>query len=139
MNVLHWQFTPTSTLISIVIISMFHVRSSFDTPCLGPTSRTRLRARDHSTSSTLISGKGGAGGPSSLHTTLEGPTNGVYMWMQDGCKVYMHSYMTSNGSCFMVTWTVFTKSSLGGRPNTTPGDHGTLDVHNCWFILFYHV
>ena len=27
--------------------------------------------------------------------------------MQDGCKVYMDSYMTSNGSCFMVTWTIF--------------------------------
>ena len=29
------------------------------------------------------------------------------MWMQDGCKVYMDSYMASNGSCFMVTWTIF--------------------------------
>ena len=29
------------------------------------------------------------------------------MWMQDGCKVYMDSYMTSTGSCFMVTWTIF--------------------------------
>ena len=28
-------------------------------------------------------------------------------WMQDGCKVYMDSYMVSNGSCFMVTWTIF--------------------------------
>ena len=36
------------------------------------TSYTRLRARDQYTSSTLIGGKGGAG-PSSLHTTLEGP------------------------------------------------------------------
>ena len=27
--------------------------------------------------------------------------------MQDGCKAYMDSYMASNGSCFMVTWTVF--------------------------------
>ena len=42
-------------------------------------------------------------------STLEGPTgtNGVSMWMQDGCKVYVDSYMASNGSCFMVTWTVF--------------------------------
>ena len=23
------------------------------------------------------------------------------MWMQDGCKIYMDSYMASNGSCFM--------------------------------------
>ena len=27
--------------------------------------------------------------------------------MQDGCKVYMDSYMASNGSCFMVTWIIF--------------------------------
>ena len=27
--------------------------------------------------------------------------------MQDGCKVYMDSYMTLNGSCFMVTWIIF--------------------------------
>ena len=40
---------------------------------LRATSHMRLRAHDHYTSSTLIGGKGGAG-PSSLHTTLEGPT-----------------------------------------------------------------
>ena len=45
------------------------------------TSHTRLRARDRYTSSTLIGGKGGAG-PSSLHTTLEGPTEYVNArWM----------------------------------------------------------
>ena len=27
--------------------------------------------------------------------------------MQDGCKVYVDSYMASNGSCFMVTLTIF--------------------------------
>jgi hypothetical protein len=27
--------------------------------------------------------------------------------MQDGCKVYMDSYMASNGSYFMVTWIIF--------------------------------
>ena len=27
--------------------------------------------------------------------------------MQDGGKVYMDSYMASNGSCCMVTWTIF--------------------------------
>ena len=26
--------------------------------------------------------------------------------MQDICKVYVDSYMASNGSCFMVTWIV---------------------------------
>ena len=33
----------------------------------------KLSARDHHTSSTLIAGKGG-GSPSSLHTTLDRPT-----------------------------------------------------------------
>ena len=48
---------------------------------LSATSRTRLRARDHYTSSTLIGGKSGAG-PSSLHTTLGGPTEYVIArWM----------------------------------------------------------
>ena len=41
------------------------------------TSHTRLRARDHYTSSTPIGGKGGAGGPSLRHTTLEGLTEYV--------------------------------------------------------------
>ena len=41
----------------------------------------RLRSRDHYTSRTLIGGKGGVG-PSSLHTTLEGPTEYVNArWM----------------------------------------------------------
>ena len=28
-------------------------------------------------------------------------------WMQDGCRVYVDSYMASNGSCFMLTWIIF--------------------------------
>ena len=45
------------------------------------TSHTRLRARDHYTSNTLIGGNDEAG-PSSLHTTLEGPTEYVSArWM----------------------------------------------------------
>jgi hypothetical protein len=56
------------------------------------TSHTRLRARAHYTSSTLIGGKGGAG-PSLLHTMLEGPMEHVnerWMWRTDGvweCKM----------------------------------------------------
>ena len=57
----------------------------------------RLRARDHYTLSTLIG----------------------------GCKVYMDSYMASNGSCFMVAWTKFQKPLFGGRSDTKLGDHGT--------------
>jgi hypothetical protein len=48
---------------------------------LKATSHTRLRARDHYTSSTLIGGKG-RGTPSSLHSTLEGLTKYVNArWM----------------------------------------------------------
>ena len=56
-----------------------HLQSSYtqiafsNLDILTATSHTRLSARDHSTSRTRIGGKGGAG-PSSLHTTLEGPT-----------------------------------------------------------------
>ena len=31
------------------------------------------------------------------------------------------------------------KPPLGGRSNTKPGDPGTSNAHNCWFVLFYHV
>ena len=31
------------------------------------------------------------------------------------------------------------KPLLGGRSDTKPGDHGTPNVHNRWFIIFYHV
>ena len=27
--------------------------------------------------------------------------------MQDGCRVYMDSYIASNGSCYMFNWTIF--------------------------------
>jgi hypothetical protein len=33
----------------------------------------------------------------------------------------------------------FQKPSLGGWPNTKPGDHGILNAHKHWFILIYHV
>ena len=62
------------------------------------------------------------------------------MWLQDGCKVYMDSYMASNASC-RNPWLLglFQKPPLGGRPNIKPWDHGTPNTHNRWFILFYHV
>ena len=55
--------------------------------------------------------------------------------MQDGCKVYMDSYMASSGSCFMVTCSILKTT----RPNTKPGDHGTSKPHNYWFFTFHHV
>jgi hypothetical protein len=59
-------------------------------------------------------------------------------WMQDGWKVHMDSYMASNWSCFMVTWTISTKPSFGGMLDTKLRDHGIPNAHICWFILFYH-
>ena len=62
------------------------------------------------------------------------------MWMQDGWNMYTDSYMASNGSCFMVTWTILKNHFLEGRPHTKPlGDHATPNAHNHWCILCYHV
>ena len=61
------------------------------------------------------------------------------MWMQEGCKIYMHAYMASNGSCFMITRAISRNHLLEGRPNIKSGDHGTLNSHICWFILLYYV
>jgi hypothetical protein len=93
------------------------------TTTLRATSHMRLRARHHFTSSTLIGGKGGAG-PSSLHTTLEGPMEYVNArWMK--C---LHGFLHD------IEWIMFhghldyfQKPPLGGRLNTKPGDLGTLN------------
>ena len=59
----------------------FRSKTMSDNKGLRATSHMRLTACKHYTSSTLIGGKGGAG-PSSLHTTLEGPTEYVNArWM----------------------------------------------------------
>ena len=50
-------------------------------------------------------------------------------WRQDGCKVYVDSYMASNGPCIMVTW-INLKNHLLEVGLSKPGDHGTLDAHN---------
>jgi hypothetical protein len=78
--------------------------------CARATSHTRLRARDHYTSSTLIDGKRGAS-PSSLNTMLE------------GVMEYVNAKTDVDG----------------GRPTTKPGDHDTLNAHHRWVILIYHV
>ena len=52
-------------------------------------SHTRLRAHDRYTSSTLIGGKGIAC-PSSLHTTLEGPTEYVNAWWMYSLHDFLH-------------------------------------------------
>ena len=66
-------------------------------------------------------------------------TNGVYMWMHDGCKAYMGSHVASNGSCFMATLTILENHLLEvTKPNTKPRDPSTPKSHNHWFILFHH-
>ena len=59
--------------------------------------------------------------------------------MQDGCKVYMDSYMALKWIMFHGHLDCFPKPLLGGRPNTQLGDHGTTYVYIRSFILFYHV
>ena len=44
--------------------------------------------------------------PVQVHFTLRLRDQRI-MCLQDGCKVYMDSYMALNGSCLMVTWTIF--------------------------------
>ena len=46
------------------------------------------------------------------------------IWMQDGCKVFVDSYMASHGSCCTVTWTIFKNHLLEvGRTHTQSGDY----------------
>ena len=53
------------------------------------------------------------------------------MWMQDGCKVYMDSYVALKWIMFYGHLDYFRKPPLGGRPNTNLGDHGTSNVYYC--------
>ena len=57
----------------------------------------------------------GAGPSSLLHTTLEGGTDGVSECNMDVKSTYMDSYVASNGSCFVVTWTVLKNHLLQRR------------------------
>ena len=104
----------------------------------GATSHTRLIARDHYTSSTLIGGKGGAS-PSSLHSShYTWETNRVCECKMDVKSTWILTWHHMD-HVFMVTWTISLKPPLGDRPNTKPGDHGTPNSHNRLFTLFYHV
>jgi hypothetical protein len=44
--------------------------------------------------------------------------------------------MALNRSCVHDHVDYFQKPPLGGKPNTKPRDHGTLNAHNRSFILF---
>jgi hypothetical protein len=57
--------------------------------------------------------------------------------MHDKCKVYMDSYMASNGSCFMVTWPTFKNHLLevGLTRN-----HETMELRTLTTVgLFYFI
>ena len=66
-------------------------------------------------------------------------TNGVYMWMQDGWKVYINSYMASNGSCFKLTWTILNNqlSEVGLTQNMGTMALQTLTTIGLFYV--YHV
>ena len=60
-------------------------------------------------------------------------------WMQDGCKVYMDSYMASNGSCFMVTWTIFKNHLLEVGPTQNWETMALSTLTTIGVFYFYHV
>ena len=93
---------------------------------VGPraTAHTRLRACDHYTSSTLNSGKGGAD-LRLLHTMLEGLTE------------YVPSYVASDWSRFLITWTTLKNHLLEVRRRNTK--LGTMTLWTLITLLFYHV
>jgi hypothetical protein len=116
----------------LLIIDSWQVMSLI----LRATSHTRLRARDHYTSSTPLVEKAE---PVQVHFTLRS-SDQRSMWIQDACKVYMHGFLHG------IKWIVFhghldsfQKPPLEGRSNTKPGDHDTPNAHNRRFILFDHV
>ena len=60
--------------------------------------------------------------------------------MQDGCEVYMTSFLHG------IKWLMFPghldyfqKPPIGGSPNTKPGDHGIPESHNRWFITIIFI
>ena len=59
--------------------------------------------------------------------------------MQDGCQVYMDSYMASKWNMFHGHLDYFQKPFLRSRPNIKPRDHGIVNAYNYWFTLYNHV
>jgi hypothetical protein len=121
------------------------VREGYNANELRATSHMRPRARDHYTPSTLIGGKGGVG-PSSLHTTLEKPTEYMNARFEEPMKymnarltIYMDSYMALNGSCFVVIWIIFKNHLLEVDLTQNRETTGTLNAHNRWLIPVYRV
>jgi hypothetical protein len=68
-----------------------------------------------------------------------------YAWGTNGCREckmdVKSTWIPTWHQMDHVSWSLgfFPKPPLRCRPNTKPGDYGTLNAHNRWFILFYHV
>ena len=59
--------------------------------------------------------------------------------MQDGCK-RLHGFLHGiEWIMFHAHLDCFQKPSLASRPSVEPGDDGTPNAHNRWFILFYFI
>ena len=95
---------------------------------LRATIHTRLRARDHYPSSSLIGGK--AEPVVQVRTFTPRLRDRQSMWMQDGCES-LHGFLHG------IKWITF-RGHLNSFQKP-PGDHGTPNAHNRWFILFDHV
>ena len=61
------------------------------------------------------------------------------MWMQGECKVHMSSYMASDGSCFIVVWTIFKNHLLDVGLAQNLETIALQNAHSRCFILFYFV
>jgi hypothetical protein len=60
------------------------------------------------------------------------------MWMRDGCKVYIDSYMAPNGSCFMVTWIIIKYHHLEvdlTQNKATMALQNLTTIYSIYFIL----
>ena len=77
--------------------SAYKLRGHFNTRDWEPVTIITLQAL------LLVEIKGGAG-PSSLASHYAWGTDGVCMWMGDGCKVYVDSYMTPNANQWNKFW-----------------------------------
>ena len=101
---------------------------------LGPLHTQRLRVCDRCTSSIL-----------SLVEKVE-PIQAHFAWgtnkvseCKKDVKVYMESHMTSNGSCFMVTWTSFVNLLLEVGLTQTRETMAFQNLTAADLVYFYHV
>ena len=61
------------------------------------------------------------------------------MWMQDGCEVYMDSYVASNEPCFMITWTISKIYLLEASLTQIRETMALRTLTNVVIFYFYHV